>query len=38
MDTWIERLARHGLEHHGPRLAQDHDPTCNLLVAFEKRA
>ncbi len=37
IDTWIARLAAHGLVHTGPRLAQENDPTKNLLLAFEKK-
>ena len=38
IDTWIGRLAAHGLEQRGPRLAQANDPTKNLLLAFVKDA
>lgn len=34
IDTWIERLGRHGLVRVGPRLLQAHDPTLNTLLCF----
>jgi hypothetical protein len=38
IDEWIALLARHGLRHTGPKLAQAHDPSDNLLLAFRKEA
>lgn len=38
IDEWIALLARHGLKHTGPKLAQAHDPSDNLLLAFRKEA
>ena len=37
IDAWIEILGRHGFEHTGQRLLQDHDPTINTLLAFRRR-
>jgi FAD/FMN-containing dehydrogenase/SAM-dependent methyltransferase len=31
---WVARLGQAGLRHTGPRLAQAHDPSDNLLMAF----
>lgn len=35
---WCALLAAAGLEDRGTRLAQANDPSCNLLMAFEKRS
>ena len=35
-DEWVRRLEACGLRARGSRLAQAHDPTLNLLMAFEK--
>ena len=36
--TWSERLEQWGFRDTQKRLAQDHDPTKNLLMAFVKKA
>ncbi len=35
-DEWVRRIEACGLRAEGPRLAQAHDPTDNLLMAFVK--
>ncbi len=36
VSEWIEILGRHGFRQCGAQLLQDHDPTLNTLLAFEK--
>jgi len=36
VDEWIDYLSRFSLSHEGQRLAQDNDPTDNLLLSFRK--
>lgn len=36
VNEWIELLSRFSLVHEGARIAQDNDPTDNLLLAFRK--
>ena len=38
VDEWIGYLSVISLVHEGERLAQDNDPTDNLLLAFRKTA
>ncbi len=34
--AWVERLAAAGLRDRGQRLLQEHDPSLNVLMAFDK--
>lgn len=36
IDEWVVILRRHGFELTGPRLLQDHDPTLNTLLCFQR--
>ena len=38
VDTWVERLAAHGLVDSGQRLLQANDPSDNTLLCFTKKA
>jgi hypothetical protein len=38
IDEWSKRLAAHGLRDSGRRIAQSHDPSDNLLLAFTRDA
>jgi hypothetical protein len=37
LDCWVQLLASFGLVDSGKRLYQDHDPSDNALMSFEKR-
>jgi FAD/FMN-containing dehydrogenase len=37
LDYWVQLLASFGLVDSGKRLYQDHDPSDNVLMSFEKR-
>lgn len=36
LQHWVECLEKHGLEDRGDRLLQDHDPSWNTLMRFDK--
>lgn len=36
VEEWVRRLAEVGLHDLGPRLLQDHDPSDNVLMAFQR--